>query len=65
MKNRFVTTAMLATFALSVPFATATAAEMTLKAGFFISTNKFIFCFYKWVIIIIFIFFVKSIHISC
>ena len=40
MKNRFVTTAMLATFALSVPFATATAAEMTLKAGFFISTNK-------------------------
>lgn len=40
MKKRIVTTAILATFALSVPFASAIAAEANFKAGYFISSQK-------------------------
>jgi TRAP-type transport system periplasmic protein len=40
MKNRIVTTAIVAGIALSVPYASAISAEMNLKAGYFISNKK-------------------------
>ena len=40
MKNRIVTTAVLAGFAFAAPYAAAVAAEVNLKAGYFISSQK-------------------------